>query len=79
MKLGALMLGAYRLKIVISFWWPGEAFHELGVQSADASASRCFISVKHVSSFLSKSLDHGGQKVCGCVSVAILDLLFLYL
>jgi hypothetical protein len=30
---------------------------------------------KHVSNFLSKSLDHGGQKVCGCVPVAILDLL----
>jgi hypothetical protein len=27
-----------------------------------------------VSSFLSKSLDHGGQKVCGYVPITILDL-----
>jgi hypothetical protein len=35
--------------------------------------SLCFASVKHVSSFSSKSLDQGGQKVCGYVSVTILD------
>jgi hypothetical protein len=28
---------------------------------------------------LVKFLDHGGQKVCGCVPVAILDLLFYFL
>jgi hypothetical protein len=57
-----------------SIWCSGEASQELGVQSADLSALPwCFTSFKQVSSFLSKSLDHRGQKVCGCVPVTILD------
>jgi hypothetical protein len=60
-------------------WWCGEASHELGVQSADVSALPSVLtSIKQVSSFLSRSLDHGSQKVCGCVPVAILDLYCLF-
>jgi hypothetical protein len=56
-----------------SLWWGGEASQELGVQSADVSAiPGVFTLFKQVSSFLSKSLDHRGQKVCGCVLVTIL-------
>jgi hypothetical protein len=35
----------------------------------------CFTSVECVFSLLAKSLNHGGQEVCGCVPVAILDSL----
>jgi hypothetical protein len=38
------------------------------------SSPWCFTSFKQVSNFLSKSLYNGGQKVCGCVPVIILDL-----
>jgi hypothetical protein len=56
-----------------SIWWGGEVSQELGVQSADVSALPGVLPpFKQVSSFLSKSLDHRGQKVCGCVPVAIL-------
>jgi hypothetical protein len=54
-------------------WWRGLQ----GAKGSECwcfSSPWCFTSFKQVSSFLSKSLDHGGQKVCGCSLVAILDL-----
>jgi hypothetical protein len=50
-----------------------------GLPSARGSECWCFsslwfcTSIKCVSSFSSKSLNHGGQTVCGCVLVTILD------
>jgi hypothetical protein len=57
-----------------SIWWGGEAFHELGVQSADVSALPGALPQSSMSPASAKSLDHGGQEVCGCVPVTTLDL-----
>jgi hypothetical protein len=55
--------------------WHGEAFHELGVQSADFSAfPGALLSAKCVSSVSAKFLVHGAHAVCGCVPVAMLAL-----
>jgi hypothetical protein len=71
----------------VGTWWAscsfsrlchGEAFHDLGVQSAEVSALPGALPQPSVSSISARPLIHRAHAVCGCVAGIILDPLNRY-